>query len=128
MCRKLAAVVYRLRPNSRCHHGRCALTNSARSLSSSAWKSRPVGVQVGVAIGHGPQILEHVCHIPRHADLIGYGMAGLSRLHGALDVNGEGNAAGRPGRIQQFPDGPHGADDDRLPSSTFRAHRCGRQT
>jgi hypothetical protein len=36
MCGKLAAGVYRLRPSSLCHHDCRALTNPARSLSSSA--------------------------------------------------------------------------------------------
>jgi hypothetical protein len=66
------------------------------------------------AIGYGPQFIEHDGDVSRHADLIGCGRAGLSLLDGALDVNG-GIAAGRPGRIRQAPDGPHGTDDDRLP-------------
>jgi hypothetical protein len=52
-----------------------------------------------ISSGHAA-FIEHGDNIPRHADLIGCGMAGLSLLHGALDVNGEGGAAGRPGRIQ----------------------------
>jgi hypothetical protein len=41
-------------------------------------------------IGYGPQFIEHDGDVSRHADLIGCGMAGLSLLDGALDVNGEG--------------------------------------
>ena len=52
------------------HHGRCACSRSA--------------------VSHGLQFIEHGSHIARHADLIGYGMAGLSLLHGALDMNGRG--------------------------------------
>jgi hypothetical protein len=68
----------------------------------------------GMLVSHSSQFIEHGSHIPRHADLIGCGMAGLSLLDGALDVNG-GIAAGRPGRIRQAPDGPHRTDDDCLP-------------
>ena len=65
-------------------------------------------------VSHGLQFIEHGGDMPRHAALIGCGMAGLSLLDGALDVNG-GIAAGRPGRIRQAPDGPRRTDDDRLP-------------
>jgi len=71
-------------------HGQCACSRSA--------------------VGHGLQFIEHGGDIPRHVDMIGCGMAGLSLLDGALDVNGEGGPpAGRPGRIQQAPDSPHHA-------------------
>jgi hypothetical protein len=60
------------------------------------------------AIGYDPQFIEHDGDVSRHADLIGCGMAGLSLLDGALDVNGERDAAGRPGRIRQVLGGPHG--------------------
>jgi hypothetical protein len=72
------------------------------------------GRHEGRHASHSLQFIEHGSHIPRHADLIGCGMAGLSLLDGALDVNGEGVAAGRPRRIRQAPDGPHRTDDDRL--------------
>jgi hypothetical protein len=36
-----------------------------------------VGVQLGVAISHGLQLVEHDGDIPRHADLIGLGMVGF---------------------------------------------------
>jgi hypothetical protein len=39
------------------------------------------------AVSHGLQFIEHGGDISRHADMIGCGMAGLSLLHGALDVN-----------------------------------------
>src|SRR4051812_6798332 len=68
----------------------------------------------GMLVSHSSQFIEHGSHIPRHADLIGCVLAGLSLLDGALDVNGEGVAAGRPRRIRQAPDGPHRTDDDRL--------------
>jgi hypothetical protein len=31
-------------------------------------------VQLGVFVGHGPQLIEHGGHIPRHADLVGLGV------------------------------------------------------
>jgi hypothetical protein len=34
-------------------------------------------VQLGVFLAHGPQLIEHGGHIPRHADLIGLGVVGL---------------------------------------------------
>ena len=40
-------------------------------------KPSSVGVQFGVTVSHGPQVLEHDGHIPRHADLIGLGVIGL---------------------------------------------------
>jgi len=36
-----------------------------------------VGEQLGVAIGHGPQLSEHAGDILRHADLIGLGVVSL---------------------------------------------------
>jgi hypothetical protein len=95
------------------HHGRRAWSSSVVSRATSAW-SRPGRRAARQAIGYGPQFIEHDGDVSRHADLIGCGMAGLSLLDGVLDVNGEG-VAGRPGRIRQAPDGPHGIDDDRLP-------------
>lgn len=38
-----------------------------------SFQLRSVGVQFGVAVSHGPQVLEHGCHVPHHADLIGRG-------------------------------------------------------
>jgi hypothetical protein len=38
---------------------------------------RPVGVQLGMTVGHGLQFIEHGGHIPRHADLIGLCVVGL---------------------------------------------------
>jgi hypothetical protein len=95
------------------HHGRRACSSSVVSRATSAW-SRPGRRAARQAIGYGPQFIEHDGDVSHHADLIGCGMAGLSLLDGVLDVNGEG-VAGRPGRIRQAPDGPHGIDDDRLP-------------
>jgi hypothetical protein len=46
---------------------------------------------VGVVIGHGPQIIEHVCDAPRPADLIGFGVVGST-----MDVAGPIQAAGTP--------------------------------
>ena len=43
---------------------------SAASWSTSA-EPRPVGMQLGVPIGQGPQFIEHGCDVARHADLIG---------------------------------------------------------
>jgi hypothetical protein len=40
-------------------------------------KPRPVGVQLGVSISQGLQLVEHHGHVPRHADLIGFGVVGL---------------------------------------------------
>jgi hypothetical protein len=37
----------------------------------------PISVQLGVAIGQGPQLIEHGGDIPRHADLISLGLVGL---------------------------------------------------
>jgi hypothetical protein len=57
------------------------------SRATSAW-SRPGRRAARQAIGYGPQFIEHDGDVWRHADLIGCGMAGLSLLDGALDVNG----------------------------------------
>jgi hypothetical protein len=38
---------------------------------------RPVGVQIGIAIGQRLQLVEHDGHVARHADLIGLGMISL---------------------------------------------------
>jgi hypothetical protein len=65
-------------------------------------------------VSHSPQFIEHDGDVPRNVDLIGCGIASLSLLDDALDVNG-GIAAGWPGRIRQAPDDPHRIDDDRLP-------------
>jgi hypothetical protein len=46
---------------------------------------------VGVVIGHGPQIIEHVCDAPRPADLIGFGVVGST-----MDVSGPIQAGGTP--------------------------------
>jgi hypothetical protein len=46
---------------------------------------------VGVVIGHGPQIIEHVCDAPRPADLIGFGVVGST-----MDVSGPSQAGGTP--------------------------------
>ena len=53
-------------------------------------KPRLVGVQFGMTVGHGPRFIEHGGDIPRHVDMIGCGMAGLSLLDGALDVKVKG--------------------------------------
>jgi hypothetical protein len=106
--------VHRRHRPSHHHHGRRACSSSVVSRATSAW-SRPGRRAARQAIGYGPQFIEHDGDVSRHADLIGCGMAGLSLLDGALDVNGEGDASGWPGRIRQAPDGPHGTDDDRLP-------------
>jgi hypothetical protein len=76
------------RPTSR-RHGRRAWSSSVASRATSAW-SRPGRRAAWLAIGYGPQFIEHDDNVSRHADLIGCGMAGLSPLHSALDVNGEG--------------------------------------
>jgi hypothetical protein len=73
-----------------------------------------------MTISQSLQLIKHVGHISRHADLIGLGVVGFSPLHGALDVKGEKGAARWSGRIQQVPDGPHGADDRSTPPSTSR--------
>jgi hypothetical protein len=35
---------------------------------------RPVSVQLGMVVNHGPQFIEHVRDVARHADLIGLGV------------------------------------------------------
>ena len=77
-------------------HGRRAFSSSVVSRATSAW-SRPGRRAARQAIGYGPQFIEHDGDVWRHADLIGCGMAGLSLLHGGLDVNGEGEC-GRTAR------------------------------
>jgi hypothetical protein len=59
------------------------------SRATSAW-SRPGRRAARQAIGYGPQFIEHDGDVPRHVDLIGCGMAGLSLLDGALDVKVKG--------------------------------------
>jgi hypothetical protein len=63
-----------------------------------------VGVQFGVAVSHGPQVLEHGCYVLPHADLIGRGPT--------INVAGPIQAAGTP-----HPDWcrPLEAHDCRLP-------------
>jgi len=34
-------------------------------------KARPIGVQLGVFVGQRPQLIEHICDVPCHTDLIG---------------------------------------------------------
>jgi hypothetical protein len=48
--------------------------------------ARPVGVHLGIFVDPHLQLVGHVQHISRHADLIGLGMAGLRPLYSALDV------------------------------------------
>ena len=49
-------------------------------------KPRPVGVQFGVFVRQGLQFIEHGGHIPRHADLIGFGMVSLGPRLRATDL------------------------------------------
>jgi hypothetical protein len=75
-----------------------------------SFQLRSVGVQFGVADSHGPQVLEHGCNDPHHADLIGRGptidVAGPIQAAGTphpdwcrpLEVHGRRFAASRPGR------------------------------
>jgi hypothetical protein len=46
-------------------------------------------MQFGVTVGQILEFIEHGGHVPRHADLISLRVAGVSPLHGALDVKGD---------------------------------------
>jgi hypothetical protein len=39
-------------------------------------KARPLNVKFNVFVGQSLQLIEHGCHVARHADLIGLGVIG----------------------------------------------------
>ena len=57
-------------------------------------------MQLGVFVGHGPHVLEHGCHVPHHADLIGLGVIGLGACF--LDLVAGGIALFAQGRAPAF--------------------------